>query len=616
MLVERASIKDLVSPLLKRATVAPRRRTLFLPVPVQCQRARMSDSPEIIRARDLPETVETTLYNAPFRVGEEDRTLSLDAPEARRTSQNMLKNIDYTLYLVTGRDLLPPGKDFYQTLEESIQGGVTIVQLREKDLETSAFVELAVKSKVICDKYNVPLLINDRVDVALAAKADGVHLGQSDMAVKRARELLPHTAIIGLSCNTVEHVKGAIKQKVDYIGIGAVWDTKTKKLTNPVIGIHGVADMLAELEGTSIEAVAIGGINSVNLLRTLHGCVTVKNRSLDGVAVVSDIMASADPRCASKKLKEILVNFQRHHKFYCLRHRGRPDIVTVDSVVNGVAELMDEVKKERPLVHQITNTVVSTQSANVTLAIGASPIMATESKEMEDLSRICGGLLVNIGTMRAENLDGMMIAGTSANVLKKPIVFDPVGVGASNFRKNTVKGLLNKWQASVIKGNAGELAALAGTDEVESKGVDSVGSGFKNPAEFVRNLAKRERCVVVLTGPVDYISDGISTVCLENGHELLERITGSGCILGSIIASYCAASSQTDTNTDNGGMFRGDMFTAAIAGVLVLTVAAELAAKRHDVKGPGSFLPALIDELSTLTPEQVREFSKVTVKHL
>ncbi|PPQ78127.1 hypothetical protein CVT25_015652 [Psilocybe cyanescens] len=575
----------------------------------------MSDSPEPPSGRVLPETDGTTVYNAQCCVLEGDRNPSLDALEPPRTTRNM-KNIDYTLYLVTGRNLLPPNKDFFESLEESIQGGVTIVQLREKELDTSEFVELAVKSKIICDKYNIPLLINDRVDVALAANVDGVHLGQSDMAVKRARELLPHGSIIGLSCNTVSHVKDAIKQKVDYIGIGAVWGTQTKKLTSPIIGVHGVGDMLAELEGTGIEAVAIGGINSINLLRTLHGCVSLKNRALDGVAVVSDIMASPDPRCASRKLKDILVNFQRHHKFYCLRHRGRSDVVTVDSVVSGVTQLMNEIKNARPLVHQITNTVVSTQSANVTLAVGASPIMATEPSEMQDLSRVCGGLLVNIGTMRAENLEGMMIAGTSANVLKKPVIFDPVGVGASSFRKDCVKGLLNKWQASVIKGNAGELAALAGTTEVESKGVDSVGSGFKNPAEFVRNLARRERCVVVLTGPIDYISDGISTVSLDNGHELLERITGSGCILGSIVASYCAASSQADNITDNGGIFRGDMFTAAIAGVLVLTIAGELAAKRHDVKGPGSFLPALIDELASLTADQVRELSKITVKHL
>lgn len=168
-----------------------------------------------------------------------------------------------------------------------------------------------------------------------------------------------------------------------------------------------------------------------------------------------------------------------------------------------------------------------------------------------------------------------------------------------------IKGLLDVWQASVIKGNAGELAALAGTTEVtqcalasrvlltftfhlevESRGVDSVGSGFKDPETFVKNLAKRERelhglsdklagnnalvgCVVVLTGPVDYISDGKRVAVLRNGPDVLAKITGSGCMLGSIIASYCATAAHLavqDLTSENGQLFKGDMFVAAIAG--------------------------------------------------
>ncbi|KDR74997.1 hypothetical protein GALMADRAFT_69745 [Galerina marginata CBS 339.88] len=532
-----------------------------------------------------------------------------------------MRPIDYSLYLVTGRNLLPPDKDFLASLEESIQGGVSVVQLREKDLDTQEFVRLATQSKSVCDKYNIPLLVNDRVDVALAVGAHGVHLGQSDMSVEQARKLLPSGSIIGLSCNTVDHVRDAVLKKVDYIGIGAVWGTLTKKLTSPVIGVRGVGAMLAELDGTDIKSVAIGGIKSTNLMRTLHGSISPSNHALDGVAVVSDIMASPEPQSAARKLKTTFSQFQES----CSRHPlGLNDatvktdlgLLTSESIMDGVTQLMTEIRKANPLVHQITNTVVGTQSANVTLAIGASPIMATEPREMEDLSRICGALLVNIGTMRAENLEGMLMAGAFANSFRKPVVFDPVGVGASAFRKASVKSLLDTWQASVIKGNAGELAALAGTTEVESKGVDSVGSGFKDPKNFVRNFAKRERCVVVLTGAVDYVSDGVSVVALHNGDEILGRFTGSGCILGSIIASYCATASQVaqaDPNLDKGGIFRGDMFTAAVAGILVLTIAAEISVKTDDVKGPGTFLPALIDTLWNLTPEQVRELSRITV---
>lgn len=119
-------------------------------------------------------------------------------------------------------------------------------------------MDLARLTKQVCDKYGVPLLINDRIDVALAINADGVHVGQTDMPVAEARKLLPPGSIIGVSCNTVAHVEQAVRDGVDYIGIGAVWGTQTKKLTNPIIGVRGVGPMLAALDRTDIKAVAIG----------------------------------------------------------------------------------------------------------------------------------------------------------------------------------------------------------------------------------------------------------------------------------------------------------------------------------------------------------------------
>ncbi|KAJ3512635.1 hypothetical protein NLJ89_g3408 [Agrocybe chaxingu] len=517
-----------------------------------------------------------------------------------------MNGVDYSLYLVTGRTLLPPGKDYLESLEESIRGGVTVVQVREKDVDTR---------EAVCDKYNVAVLINDRVDVALATGADGVHLGQTDMTVDMARKLLPPGSIIGVSCNNVAQVEQAVLEKVDYIGVGAVWGTQTKKLTSPIIGVRGVGAMLKVLDGTGITAVAIGGIKSTNLLRTLHGCVSITGHALDGVAVVSDIVASPEPGQAASKLRSIFKQFNESSRSFLAPSPSSN--LTVESILDGVVKLMTEIRKVNPLVHQITNAVVTTQSANVTLAVGASPIMATAPSEMEDMTRICGALLVNIGTLREENLNGMLLAGTFANSFRKPVVFDPVGVGASAFRKGTVKTLLDNWQASVIKGNAGELAALAGTTEVESKGVDSVGSGFKDPETFVRNLARRERCVVVLTGPTDYISDGASVVVLQNGVDVLGKITGAGCILGSIIGSFCATAAHTfvvDEALKDGTLFRGDMLTAAVAGVLVLTIAAELSVTRACYNGPGSFLPGLIDELWSLEPALVQSYAKITVK--
>ncbi|KAF5386233.1 hypothetical protein D9615_002670 [Tricholomella constricta] len=517
--------------------------------------------------------------------------------------------IDYSLYLVTGRSLLPPEKDYYQSLEESLQGGVTVVQIREKDAETAEFLEVATKSKEICDRYDVPILINDRVDVALAVGAHGVHVGQTDMSVALLRSLLPKNAIIGVSCNNTDHVRKAIKDGVDYIGIGAVWGTQTKKLTNPLVGVRGVSSRLELLDGTNIKAVAIGGIKSTNLLRTLHGSVTTTNHVLDGIAVVSEIVASQEPRQAAEKLSKIFKSFRAEPPRGISSSEGVP---AERVIINKVAQLMSAVRDINPLVHQITNIVAATQSANITLALGGSPIMATEPKEMEDISRISNALLVNIGTMRFDGKESMSKAGYFANANKKPLVFDPVGIGASAFRKETVKDLLNTFQASVIKGNAGEMAALANSQEVLTKGVDSLGAGFKDPVGFVRALAKKERCVIAMTGAVDYISDGVSVIALRNGHEVLGKFTGSGCIVGSSIATYCGVVSAQSEKED-GKLVHGDMLLGAVAGILVLTVAAELAVQREDVKGPGTFLPALIDQLWSLKPETVQSLARLEV---
>ncbi|KAL0072650.1 thiamine biosynthetic bifunctional enzyme [Marasmius tenuissimus] len=512
--------------------------------------------------------------------------------------------IDFSLYLVTSRDLLAPRKDFYETLEQALQGGVTVVQIREKTADTGEFLEIAEKSKSICDHYNVPLLVNDRVDIALAIGANGVHLGQTDMPIAVARRLLPPNAIVGASCNSVAEVRKALTDGADYIGIGAVWATNTKTLDKPLVGVRNVGTMLEMLDGTSVQAVAIGGIKSKNLLRTLYGSVSRTRHALDGVAVVSEIMASTDPKEAATRLSGILQTFKSGSTIPLGFSFGQ-NVYTPDRVIEQVARLMKHMKEVNPLVHQITNNVVVAQSANTTISIGASPIMATTAQEMPDLARVCDGLLVNIGTLTQDAFAGMLEAGSCMNANHKPIVFDPVGVGATAYRKRAVNELLNTWQTTVIKGNAGELAALSGSTEVESKGVDSVGAGFKDPVAFVRNLARRERCIIALTGKTDYISDGESVAILNNGHQYLGQITGSGCITGSCIASYCALTSRisNDERPEDGKLARGDVFIATISGILVLNVAAEIAATRGDVLGPGSFFPALLDELVHLTPE-------------
>lgn len=150
------------------------------------------------------------------------------------------KQVDYSLYLVTDSSLVPAGSTLLTQVEKAIQGGTTIVQLREKNLDTGAFVSLALQIKQLTQKYNVPLIINDRIDVAMAIDADGVHIGQDDMPLSHARAMLGHNKIIGVSVNTIQEAGAAISGGADYLGIGAVWDTATKKLTKATLGISGV----------------------------------------------------------------------------------------------------------------------------------------------------------------------------------------------------------------------------------------------------------------------------------------------------------------------------------------------------------------------------------------
>lgn len=157
------------------------------------------------------------------------------------------KTVDYSLYLVTDSSLVPEGTTLLNQIERALEGGVTIVQLREKNLDTGPFIELARQVQQITRKFNVPLLINDRLDVALAVDADGVHIGQDDMPMRQARQLLGPRKIIGVSVNTIDEAKEAIQAGADYLGVGAVWDTSTKKLKNKTLGIEGTRRMCLHL---------------------------------------------------------------------------------------------------------------------------------------------------------------------------------------------------------------------------------------------------------------------------------------------------------------------------------------------------------------------------------
>jgi len=201
--------------------------------------------------------------------------------------------VDYRLYLVTDRKLLGE-RNLEDSIERSIQGGVTLVQLREKSVSTLEFLQLAIRVKVITSRYHIPLIINDRLDIALAVDADGLHVGQDDLPMLKARELFPNK-IIGVSASTLEEALLAQQQGADYLGVGAVYSTATKT-DAPEVSL----DQLSLIKkSVTIPVVAIGGINQVNLQQVMA-------TGIDGVSVVSAILAEKNIFKAAKQLRELM----------------------------------------------------------------------------------------------------------------------------------------------------------------------------------------------------------------------------------------------------------------------------------------------------------------------
>lgn len=207
---------------------------------------------------------------------------------------------DYSLYLVTDRRTAR-GRSLEEVVRDAVEGGVTVVQLREKDASTRDFLELAVGLKAVTGRSGVPLIINDRVDIALACRADGVHLGQDDMNCRVAREIVGSRRIIGVSVSSVEEAVEAEANGADYLGVSPIFDTPTKTDTPPATGLDGLSGIRRAVR---LPLVAIGGINLANAAAVIrHGA--------DGIAVVSAIMANPEPRSAARTLKLAIADGRR-----------------------------------------------------------------------------------------------------------------------------------------------------------------------------------------------------------------------------------------------------------------------------------------------------------------
>jgi hydroxyethylthiazole kinase len=243
------------------------------------------------------------------------------------------------------------------------------------------------------------------------------------------------------------------------------------------------------------------------------------------------------------------------------------------------------IRARKPLVHQITNYVVMNETANATLALGALPVMAHAVEEVDEMASVAGALVLNIGTLSAHWIEAMMRAAEAANRAGVPVVLDPVGAGATRLRTETARRILEEAEIAVVRGNAAEVATLAGR-RAEIRGVESLGSS-ESGAELARAAAADLGCVVSVTGPVDHVSDGERTVAVANGHELLATVTGTGCMSSALTGCFLAVAAERPLD-------------AAAEALAAFGVAGEDAAQ--GAKGPGSFHVNLYDALYGLDP--------------
>lgn len=252
-----------------------------------------------------------------------------------------------------------------------------------------------------------------------------------------------------------------------------------------------------------------------------------------------------------------------------------------------LAALIARVRQQCPLVHNITNYVAMNNSANALLAIGASPVMAHWVEEMEEMTAIAGALVINIGTLDGEWIEGMRAAGTAASRRGVPIVLDPVGAGATSQRTTTCLELIELIHPTIIRGNGSEIMALVDAS-VKSKGVDSSASSH-DALSAAESLARTTGAVVVISGETDYITDGVTLHTVEGGAEIMTSVTGMGCTSSALVGAFAAVCD--------------DALTASTAAMAVMSLAGERAASYS--KGSGSMQMNFLDELYNLTPQTI-----------
>ncbi len=259
----------------------------------------------------------------------------------------------------------------------------------------------------------------------------------------------------------------------------------------------------------------------------------------------------------------------------------------------GIAKLQRIVREKNPLVHCITNYVTVNDCANALLAIGASPVMADDIDEVVEIASLANALVLNIGTLNVRTVQSMVAAGIRAMELRRPVILDPVGAGASRLRTDTARDLIRAIPFAVIRGNVSEIKTLVAgsgtTRGVDADERDWDGDALVDVIASAGTLARRTGAVVAVTGATDIVSDGARVFAIRNGHPLMARITGSGCMLSALVGAFCGASPDR-------------LLDAVVAALCAMGLAGELAAARTEKEnaGTGSFRTYLIDSLSKM----------------
>jgi len=255
---------------------------------------------------------------------------------------------------------------------------------------------------------------------------------------------------------------------------------------------------------------------------------------------------------------------------------------------------LEDVRRKAPLVHNITNYVAMNLSANALLAVGASPVMAHAPEEVEDMVAIASVLVINIGTLSRPWVESMLKAALQAEKKGIPIIYDPVGAGATPYRTRTIRELVQAVPPTILRGNASEIMAIA-EDGAKTKGVDSaMASGAA--LDSARRINEQHGCVVCVSGETDYIIKKKGMAMIKNGHTLMPKVTGLGCTASALCGAFAAVNP--------------DHFAATTAAMAVMGIAGEIAAENS--LGPGSLQVQFLDILFHLSSEDIRQRLKIT----